>query len=165
MIIREFQESDISMIEEFFDQMGTETIRFFNTNDVNRKFALKFINEKNRSIIRWLAEENKVMVGYVFLWDIDTTLPWLGIAVRDEYKGQGLGKKLIDHAHDWAEANGKGGVILITAKDNQRGQKLYESMGYQNYGVHPSGELLYIKRFISFEDPETEGRLPVIPGF
>lgn len=165
MLIREFQESDISMIEEFFDQMGTETIRFFNTNDVNRKFALKFINEKNRSIIRWLAEENKVMVGYVFLWDIDTTLPWLGIAVRDEYKGQGLGKKLIDHAHDWAEANGKGGVILITAKDNQRGQKLYESMGYQNYGVHPSGELLYIKRFISFEDPETEGRLPVIPGF
>lgn len=165
MLIREFQESDISMIEEFFDQMGTETIRFFNTNDVNRKFALKFINEKNRSIIRWLAEENKVMVGYVFLWDIDTTLPWLGIAVRDEYKGQGLGKKLIDHAHDWAEANGKGGVILITAQDNQRGQKLYESMGYQNYGVHPSGELLYIKRFISFEDPETEGRLPVIPGF
>lgn len=165
MLIREFQESDISMIEEFFDQMGTETIRFFNTNDVNRKFALKFINEKNKSIIRWLAEENNVMVGYVFLWDIDTTLPWLGIAVRDEYKGQGLGKKLIDHAHEWAEANGKGGVILITAKDNQRGQKLYESMGYQNYGVHPSGELLYIKRFISFEDPETEGRLPVIPGF
>lgn len=165
MLIREFQESDISMIEEFFDQMGTETIRFFNTNDVNRKFALKFINEKNKSIIRWLAEENNVMVGYVFLWDIDTTLPWLGIAVRDEYKGKGLGKKLIDHAHEWAEANCKGGVILITAKDNKRGQKLYESMGYQNYGVHPSGELLYIKRFISFEDPETEGRLPVIPGF
>ena len=165
MLIREFQESDISMIEEFFDQMGTETIRFFNTNDVNRKFALKFINEKNKSIIRWLAEENNVMVGYVFLWDIDTTLPWLGIAVRDEYKGKGLGKKLIDHAHEWAERNGKGGIILITAKDNQRGQKLYESMGYQNYGVHPSGELLYIKRFISFEDPETEGRLPVIPGF
>jgi hypothetical protein len=38
-------------------------------------------------------------------------------------------------------------------------------MGYQYYGIHPSGELLYIKRFISFEDPEIEGRLPVIPGF
>ena len=165
MIIREFQATDISMIEDFFDQMGAETTRFFNTNDVNRKFALKFADEKNKSIIRWLAEDQNTMIGYIFLWDIDTTLPWLGIAVHDQYKGQGVGKKLIQHAHDWAHSHGKGGVILITAKENQRGQRLYESMGYQNFGVHPSGELLYIKRFIAFEDPEIEGRLPVIPGF
>lgn len=165
MIIRQFEERDLPKIHAFFDQMGEESTKYFNTNDVNRIFAVKFVTEKNKSIIRWLAEENDVMVGYVFLWDIDTTLPWLGIAVHDQYKGQGLGKKLIQHAHDWAEANGKGGVILITAKDNGRGQRLYEGMGYQNYGVHPSGELLYIKRFIAFDDPESEGRLPFIPGF
>ena len=165
MIIRQFEERDISLINAFFDQMGPESTKFFNTNEVNRKFAVKFVTEKNRSIIRWLAEEDGVMIGYVFLWDIDTTLPWLGIAVHEEFKGQGLGKKLIAHAHEWAIENGKGGAILITAEDNKRGQRLYESMGYQYYGVHPSGELLYIKRFIAFDDPETEGRLPVIPGF
>ena len=165
MIIRKFKATDLPMIHRFFDQMGDETVKFFNTNEVNRKFAVKFIDERNKSIIRWLAEENSEMVGYIFLWDIDTTLPWLGIAVHDQYKGKGLGKQLIKHAHDWAESNGKGGVILITAKDNERGQRLYEGMGYQYYGVHPSGELLYIKRFIAFEDPEVEGRLPVIPGF
>lgn len=105
------------------------------------------------------------MIGYVFLWDIDTTLPWLGIALHDDYKGRWLGKKLIAHAHDWAQSNGKGGVILITAEDNLRGQKLYEGMGYQYYGIHPSGERLYIKRVLAFDDPEIEGRLPVIPGF
>ena len=165
MIIRQFEERDLPIINAFFDQMGPESTKFFNTNEVNRKFALKFVTEKNKSIIRWLAEEDGVMIGYVFLWDIDTTLPWLGIAVHDEFKGQGLGKKLIAHAHEWAIENGKGGVILITAEDNKRGQRLYESMGYQYYGVHPSGELLYIKRFMAFDDPETEGRLPVIPGF
>lgn len=165
MIIRQFEERDLPLINAFFDQMGSETTKFFNTNDVNRKFATKFVTEKNKSIIRWLAEEDGAMVGYVFLWDIDTTLPWLGIAVHEGYKGKGLGKKLIAHAHDWAQAHGKGGVILITAIDNERGQRLYEGMGYQFYGVHPSGERLYIKRFIAFDDPEVEGRLPVIPGF
>ena len=165
MIIREFEERDLPKIHAFFDQMGEESTKFFNTNNVNRNFAVKFVTEKNKSIIRWLAEEYGMMVGYVFLWDIDTTLPWLGVAVHDEHKGKGIGKSLLEHAHDWAVAQGKGGVILITAKDNLRGQRLYESMGYQYYGIHPSGELLYIKRFIAFEDPETEGRLPVIPGF
>ena len=158
MIIRQFEADDLPKIHAFFDQMGVESTKFFNTNDVNRKFAVKFVTEKNKSIIRWLAEVDGQMIGYVFLWDIDTTLPWLGIAVHDSYKGKG-------NANNWAEENGKGGVILITAKNNERGQKLYEGMGYQYYGIHPSGELLYIKRFIAFHDPETEGRLPVIPGF
>jgi len=163
--IRQFEPSDLPMIHEFFDQMGVETVGFFNYDNINRNFAVKFVDEKNESIIRWLAEEEGVMIGYVFLWDIDTTLPWLGVAVRDDRKGQGVGKKLVEFANNWAEVNGKGGVLLITAKHNERGQGLYESTGYVKYGVHPSGELLYIKRFISFLDPETEGRLPHIPGF
>ena len=48
--------------------MNKGTVKFFNTNEVNRKFAVKFIDERNKSIIRWLAEENSEMVGYVFLW-------------------------------------------------------------------------------------------------
>ena len=165
MKIREFQSVDLPMIHGFFDQMGEESTTFFNRNDVNRNFAVKFVTEKNKSIIRWLAEEDGKMLGYVFLWDIDTTLPWLGVAVCEDRKGQGIGKKLVEHANQWAELNGKGGVMLITASDNNRGQHLYESTGYEKFGVHSSGELLYIKRFITFVDPELEGRLPYIPGF
>ena len=165
MKIREFLPADLPMIHGFFDQMGKESTTFFNQNDVNRNFAVKFVTEKNKSIIRWLAEEDGKMLGYVFLWDIDTTLPWLGIAVREDRKGQGIGKKLVEHANQWAEQNGKGGVMLITASNNTRGQYLYEATGYEKFGVHPSGELLYIKRFITFVDPELEGRLPYIPGF
>ena len=165
MIIREFLPNDLPMIHDFFDQMGEQSTTFFNQNDVNRNFAVKFVTEKNKSIIRWLAEEEDTMIGYVFLWDIDTTLPWLGVAVREDRKKQGIGKKLVEHANHWAEENGKGGVMLITASTNTSGQYLYESTGYEKYGVHPSGEVLYIKRFISYLDPETEGRLPFIPGF
>lgn len=37
MIIRQFEPNDIPKIQAFFDQMGAETTKFFNTNDVNRK--------------------------------------------------------------------------------------------------------------------------------
>jgi len=165
MMIREFLPADLPMIHSFFDQMGEQSTTFFNQHNVNRNFAVKFVTEKNKSIIRWLAEENGEMLGYVFLWDIDTTLPWLGVAVREDRKRQGIGKKLVEHANNWAEENGKGGVVLITASTNSGGQRLYESTGYEKFGVHLSGEFLYIKRFITFIDPETEGRLPHIPGF
>ena len=50
MIIRPFEAHDLPMIHAFFDQMGEESTKFFNTNDVNRKFAVKFVSEKNKSI-------------------------------------------------------------------------------------------------------------------
>lgn len=40
MIIRNFEARDLPIIHAFFDQMGAESIRFFNTNDVNRNFAV-----------------------------------------------------------------------------------------------------------------------------
>jgi ribosomal protein S18 acetylase RimI-like enzyme len=163
MKIREFTPDDLPMIHGFFDQMSPEAVKFFNTNDINRNFAVKYVTERNRSIIRWLAEEDGQMIGYVFLWDIDTSLPWLGVAVREDRKRQGIGKKLVEHANQWAQENGKGGVLLITAPTNLSGQSLYESTGYEQIGVHPSGELLYLKRFMSFFDPEQEGRSPQMP--
>ena len=65
MKIREFLLADLPMIHGFFDQMGKESTTFFNQNDVNRNFAVKFVTEKNKSIIRWLAEEDGKMLGYV----------------------------------------------------------------------------------------------------
>ena len=165
MNIRKFEPQDLPIIHAFFDQMGPETVGLFNGDNLNRDFAVKFVNEKNKSIVRWLAEEDKVMIGYIFLWDIDTLLPWLGVAVSDDRKGQGIGKELVEYASNWAQENGKGGLLLTTATHNHRAQRLYLSIGFEKYGIHPCGELLYIKRFLCFVDPETQGRKPEIPGF
>ena len=48
MIIRKFLPNDLPMIHEFFDQMGEQSTTFFNQNDVNRNFAVKFVTEKNK---------------------------------------------------------------------------------------------------------------------
>lgn len=150
-VIRPFEPSDRAMVEEFFDQMGGETRAFFDRGSGNRKSAVKFFEGQDNNTIRWAAvintEKDELMVGYVYLWDLDKKIPWLGIAVREEWKGHHLGRRLLEHARSYVESINGGGILLTTAQANMRGQGLYERCGYERLGNHSSGEVLYLLRF------------------
>jgi GNAT superfamily N-acetyltransferase len=93
------------------------------------------------------ADGLEKMVGYVFLWDTDKLLPWLGIAVREEWKGHQLGRRLINWIDSWAKPKGYGGVMLTSVPANIRAHSLYVRMGYHYFGTYPDSEFLYIKRY------------------
>ena len=154
--IRPFKETDKDMVNDFFDQMGPETVFFFNINDCHRNFAMRFwdkTNEAIKNVCYFAATEiqedgSELMVGYVFLRQLHTKIPELGIAVRDGYKGKQLGRCLIRHAIDYAKENNCGGIILTTHFANIRGQALYQKMGFERLGQHNCGsEFLYLLRF------------------
>ena len=149
MEIREFRLDDRQRVESFFARMGGESRAFFNRGRGNENWALEFFSgrESHPDILRWMLVEGDAMLGYVFLWDTATAIPWLGIAVAEEQKGKGLGKTLLRHALTWAKENGKGGVLLTTHTANLRGQGLYEGQGFERLGIHTSGEILYLRRF------------------
>ena len=146
--IRLIKPGDEDMINEFFSVMGPESRAFVNRRGGNQKFTLKYCKEQPENQRFWMAEADGVMVGLVFLWDLDTSIPWLGIAVRENMKGKQLGRRLIAHAQDYARADGKGGIQLTTHCANLRGQVLYEAMGFTRIGVHgASGEFYYLFRY------------------
>ncbi len=148
MNIRPFDKGDRPLVEVFFAQMGGESRAFFNRGSFNERRALAFFEEADDpNILRWLAEEDGRMIGYVYLWDLDTTLPWLGIAVAEDYKGKGLGRALMAHAEDCARREGYAGILLTTHIANIRGQALYARTGYRRMGMHDGGEILYLLRF------------------
>lgn len=144
---RPFGSGDRQLVEDFFNQMGGETRAFFNRGDGNRRTAMRFFDGEEGDTVRFMAEAEGRMVGYVFLWDMGKGVPWLGIAVAEDWKGRHLGRLLLDHAHGVAKAAGKGGVLLTTGIANIRGQGLYERMGYERLGTHVDGEYLYLLRF------------------
>lgn len=150
--IRPFCEDDRSLVVDFFDQMSGETRGFFDRGHGNRMTALKYFDGDKSSTDRFMAVVDGRMVGYVFLWDMDTGVPWLGIAVAEHLKGKHLGRRLIEHAHNHARQCGKGGVMLTTSFGNVRGQSLYERMGYERLGIHISSEILYVYRFKNHPD-------------
>ena len=147
--IRELTEDDVSLIENFFDCMGKESCAVFNRRDYNRRGALRACKTPDATRRYWIAEWEGVMVGYVFFLDWNTTIPALGIAVRDECQGRGLGRRLMEFAKDAVKDAGKGGIQLTTHVANLRAQVLYESVGFTFMGSCKNGtELFYLLRFI-----------------
>ena len=155
VVIRELNENDLGIVLEFFDQMAGDTRAMFNRGDSNRIRVVNYLTEKidrmcdeiHFAAVVKTADGLEKMVGYVFLWDTDKLLPWLGIAVREEWKGHQLGRRLMDWIDIWAKAKGYGGVMLTSVPANIRAHSLYVRMGYQYFGTYPDSEFLYIKRY------------------
>lgn len=145
--IRPFQTGDMEKVDAFFDSITGDGRAFFNRNDGNKRGAHAFFKGEDTNIIRWMMLDGDKMVGYLFLWSLDKSVVWLGIAMADGYKGKGLGAHLLAHAKEWAIENGKGAILLTTHIANLRAQALYERVGYERLGIHESGEIMYILRW------------------
>ena len=145
--IRPMVAEDEELINEFFDSMGGEARAFFNRFGGNQRNTLHCVKNPEENRRYWMAELDGKMAGYVFLWDLHTSIPWLGLAVREDLKGKRLGRRLIAHAQSYIRDTGKGGIQLTTHLANIRGQVLYETMGFQRVGIHgASGEFYYLWR-------------------
>lgn len=155
VVIRELNEKDLGIVLEFFDQMAGDTRAMFNRGDANRIRIVNYLAAKSGKAsdeIHFAAmvktdDGIEKMVGYVFLWDTDKLLPWLGIAVREEWKGHQLGRRLMNWIDSWARPKGYGGVMLTSVPANIRAHSLYVRMGYEYFGTYPDSEFLYIKRY------------------
>lgn len=151
--IRELKPNDLEMVLEFFDQMAGDTRAMFNRGDVNKLRVIEHLKcTGNDNQIHFAAtiktdDDTELMVGYVFLWDIHTKMPWLGIAVREDWKGHHLGRILLSHLDGWAKPKGYGGLMLTSVPANVRAHSLYTRMGFEYYGTYPDSEFLYIKRY------------------
>ena len=147
--IRIIDSGDRALIEAFFAQMGEESTTFFNVNRGNEKTALAYADGKLPRHLYFMAidEKTNTPAGLAFIWDKNTLVPWFGIAIAEEYKGRNLGRRLIAFVRAYCEEHGCGGILLTTAKNNLRGQRLYEHCGFERLGVHENGELLYLLRF------------------
>ena len=148
LAVREITCDDTKKISDFFDKMGPESRSVFNRRDYNRRGVLKFIAKPDGTRRYYAAELNGEIAAYFFFLDYDSSIPELGIAVRDDLAGRGIGTHLISLAKDMAKSEGKGGIQLTTHVANLRAQTLYESAGFVCKGVCKNGtELFYRLNF------------------
>ncbi len=147
LIFRPFKPEDMAEVKAFFADMGERSASFFNVAHGNERRTMEFFeNGKHDHRFFGLFEDGRLL-AYAFIWDIDRTVVWFGIAVRDGYQGQGLGGKLTGLVLDECRKNGHAAVLLRTRADNVSARKLYVDQGFEELGTHPSGEILYMRRF------------------
>ena len=78
-------------------------------------------------------QESGKAVGFVTMAvDHDTRIGWIhNLAVQDSVRGQGLGRRLIEHALDYFRASGMTVAKIETLEQNSIGRHLYPALGFR----------------------------------
>ena len=116
------------------------------------KIWKKYITKENNGIFG--AFENDIFLGFgAFTPDEEMadTLYLDSLHIKDEYKGKGVGTKIINHLKEYARGKGYKGVSVSIISGNDRARNLYTKLGavhlndYNNYET--KCEKLYWKLF------------------
>lgn len=118
---------------------------WFRPHDLGSVGARKVANHVGKDVYL-IGYLDAVPVAYGMLrgWDEGYRIPALGIAVRDGYRDQGLGRQMMHALHRAVLARGGGRVRLRVADGNARAIHLYESMGYHQVAIERGERVLLV---------------------
>ncbi|NLG24324.1 MAG: GNAT family N-acetyltransferase [Clostridiales bacterium] len=145
LTIRRLTTGDTELLYDFFQSASERTRFLMSAHRYDRETAERLTSpdEIGRSdLIRFAAVTSEggapAMAGYLFFWDWNRRVPWLGIAVGDRFHGCGIGARLMGFAADQAQKAGKGGILLTTKKVNEIALAMYLKCGYRLLGEYLS---------------------------
>jgi len=128
VIIRKMTEEDIDQVLEIEKES-------FKTPWSREAFVLEL--EKNQLARYIVAEKEGKVIGYGGLWLILDEAHITNIAVSSQYRGQGIGKLIMEGLIEICEEKGINNMTLEVRKSNIVAQSLYKKYGFVNCGVRP----------------------------
>lgn len=84
---------------------------------------------------KFVAVEDKRVVGYIVLWDYNVAFHIANIAVHPERRRRGIGSMLLKKALELAKEMGIKSIYLEVRESNVAAQKLYEKFGFYRIGL------------------------------
>ena len=139
VIIQRIKSSDDNSLVEFYNGLSESSIRTFrplgykttlnvcediikdNSPGIDKKFDLVALYETR-------------IIGWSFLWNLESNEPTFGLGVADDFQGKALGSKLIDSVMKTARERSLKKVLLTVVQDNPVAWKMYERRGFVKYG-------------------------------
>lgn len=105
----------------------------------------------------FVAEHNGAVIGYAIFWSVTDQGELGNVAVAPEYRGKGIGTRLVEAVLDRAVEKGVREVFLEVRKSNSGAQNLYKAFGFfevgkrRNYYLEPLEDALVMKRVLDVE--------------
>ena len=131
--------NDEAILADIFRQIDDT---FFRPHAFTLEEARRVATRHGHDVFAILVDGDRaVAYGMLRGWDEGYSTPSLGVAVRQDIQGRGLGRLMMEHLHRAAAARGAASVRLRVHPDNVRARHLYESLGYR-YGGEDRGELV-----------------------
>ncbi|MEH7177832.1 arsinothricin resistance N-acetyltransferase ArsN1 family A [Neobacillus vireti] len=147
IVIRKSIESDLNSILEIYNQGIEDRIATLEVETKNYSYIMSWNeNHKGRFSVIVAEIEGKV-VGWASLNQYNNRSAYGGVAdlsvyISRDYRGQGVGQKLLANLETLAKENGFHKIILFTFPFNQLGQGLYKKMGFRVVGVFENQGIL-----------------------
>ncbi|MBR4949240.1 MAG: ribosomal protein S18-alanine N-acetyltransferase [Clostridia bacterium] len=82
-----------------------------------------------------LAKDGEEIMGYCGIVDVSKEGNISTFAVREDYRGKGIGKMLFQHIISYAKEQKMEFITLEVRKTNAPAIKIYESLGFKVLGV------------------------------
>jgi len=151
VLIRNAQLTDL-------DELVTLEKSCFETDRLSRRSFKHWISTDHRALL--VAETAKVVAGYILIiYHPGTRLARIySIAVSPQQRSLGLAKRLLLAGEQAANDNGRLYLRLEVSVDNTPAIKLYETLGYQKFGIYRDyyqdhkDALRYQKRIRQYQD-------------
>ena len=122
-------------------ELSNNLARYLVLVDRSHPAVNNFTNKKRTGFLgRFLKKDPSTLtrdyiVGYVGVWLMVDEAHIVAIAVRESYRGRGLGEMLLAESIDLAMANHQESVTLEVRKSNTLAQNLYEKYRFLKVGV------------------------------
>ncbi len=126
VIIRDMKESDLDRIMEIEEKS-------FNPPWSREAFLLELT--KNLLAKYIVAEVDGQVVGYGGIWLIIDEGHVTNIAVDEEYRGKGIGSKILEGLIQICRERNMTAMTLEVRKSNVVAQSLYRKYGFKEYGI------------------------------
>lgn len=139
MIIRTM---DIGDFEQVYDLWIHTEGMGLNTTDDSKEGIARYLSRNPNTC--FIAEDNKTLIGVIMSGHDGRRGFIYHTAVRKEYRGQGIGRKLVDAAMAALESEGIHKAALVVFGKNTTGNSFWEKAGftvrddliYRNKNIH-----------------------------
>jgi len=104
------------------------------SDERNRIFFSRFCGDHSLGCQFLFRQEGRAVAFATVYFSFTSSIPAKVAVLNDlftlpDYRGKGIGRKLIEHCRDFARDNGAARLQWLTASDNQVAQHLYDSIG------------------------------------
>jgi ribosomal protein S18 acetylase RimI-like enzyme len=130
-------------LASFFSALRGPTESCFHPHPFTDEYAKSLARYGGRDLY-YLLVDGETILAYGMLrgWDEGYETPSLGIAVRPENQGQGLGELMMHFLHNAARRMGSREIRLKVYKENASAQNLYRRLGYQFEQKEEKGQIV-----------------------
>jgi [ribosomal protein S18]-alanine N-acetyltransferase len=118
---------------------------WFHPHPLTASHAVTVCSRQTKDVYLALKQGDDIVAyGMLRGWDEGYRIPSLGVAVHPDWRGLGLGRRMMEELHSAARGLGAERVRLKVYRSNVNAMALYRDLGYE-FADSPDPELVGIK--------------------